>query len=90
LVSHGVYVGILSVPEDHREAMRFSREGILVAHTPLAEDRREGPISRQEELFAFVTLAIIIWPILAVGVVGGYGFLVWMYQLIAGPPGPPH
>jgi nitrate reductase NapE len=22
-------------------------------------------------------------------VVGGYGFLVWMYQLVAGPPGPP-
>ena len=28
--------------------------------------------------------------ILAVGVVGGYGFVVWMSQLILGPPGPPH
>ena len=46
--------------------------------------------SRREELFAFVILAIVIWPILAIGTVGGYGFLVWMYQLIAGPPGPPH
>jgi nitrate reductase NapE len=67
-----------------------SREGIIVARAPLVEDRKQGPISRREELFAFVTLAIIIWPILAVGVVGGYGFLVWMYQMIAGPPGPPH
>lgn len=51
----------------------------------------EAPMaSRREELFAFVVLAIIIWPILAIGVVGGYGFLIWMYQLIAGPPGPPH
>ena len=52
---------------------------------------REPPVTtRREELFAFVALAILIWPILAIGVVGGYGFLVWMYQLIAGPPGPPH
>lgn len=70
--------------------MRSSREGILVGRTPLVEDRTQGPITRREELLAFITLAIIIWPILAVGVVGGYGFLVWMYQLIAGPPGPPH
>ena len=27
--------------------------------------------------------------IVAVGVVGGYGFLVWMYQIVYGPPGPP-
>ena len=48
------------------------------------------PISRREELFAFAALAILVWPIVAVGVVGGYGFLVWMYQLVFGPPGPPH
>ncbi|WP_236553223.1 periplasmic nitrate reductase, NapE protein [Roseovarius indicus] len=33
-------------------------------------------------------LAFGIWPVVAVGAVGGYGFLVWMYQLVAGPPGP--
>ena len=37
----------------------------------------------------FALLAVLIWPFIAVAVVGGYGFLVWMYQLIAGPPGPP-
>ena len=47
------------------------------------------PVSRRQEVLAFVILAILIWPVLAVGVVGGYGFLVWMYQIIAGPPGPP-
>ena len=26
-------------------------------------------------------------PVLAVIFVSGYGFVVWMYQLIAGPPG---
>jgi periplasmic nitrate reductase NapE len=48
------------------------------------------PPSRNAELIAFVLLAIVIWPILAIGLVGGYGFLIWMYQSIAGPPGPPH
>ncbi|WP_246702906.1 periplasmic nitrate reductase, NapE protein [Starkeya sp. ORNL1] len=48
------------------------------------------PPSRREEIVAFIVLAIIIWPILAVGVVGGYGFIIWMFQLIYGPPGPPH
>jgi nitrate reductase NapE len=45
--------------------------------------------SRRQELFMFALLAILIWPVIAVGVVGGYGFLVWMWQLIFGPPGPP-
>ncbi|SLN60537.1 Periplasmic nitrate reductase protein NapE [Roseovarius halotolerans] len=36
----------------------------------------------------FLILAFGIWPVVAVGAVGGYGFLVWMYQLISGPPGP--
>ncbi|PBL23997.1 nitrate reductase, partial [Pseudomonas aeruginosa] len=25
----------------------------------------------------------------SVALVGGFGFCVWMYQLLAGPPGPP-
>ena len=44
---------------------------------------------RRREFLAFLVLAFGIWPIVAVGVVGGYGFLVWMYQIIFGPPGPP-
>jgi acyl-CoA synthetase (NDP forming) len=34
-------------------------------------------------------LAVLMGPVLAVIVVSGYGFLVWMFQLLAGPPGPP-
>ncbi len=45
--------------------------------------------SRRAEIFAFAVLAVLIWPVLAVGVVGGYGFLVWMFQIVFGPPGPP-
>ena len=44
---------------------------------------------RRVEVLAFLVLAFGIWPLVAVGVVGGYGFLVWMFQIIYGPPGPP-
>jgi periplasmic nitrate reductase NapE len=47
---------------------------------------REG---RRAELAVFLILAVLIWPFVAVAVVGGYGFLVWMWQIIVGPPGPP-
>ncbi|HEV2511672.1 periplasmic nitrate reductase, NapE protein [Bosea sp. (in: a-proteobacteria)] len=45
--------------------------------------------TRKAELLAFFTLAVLIWPIVAVGIVGGYGFLIWMSQIVLGPPGPP-
>ena len=45
---------------------------------------------RRSELLVFAILAILIWPVVAVGVVGGWGFAVWMYQQMYGPPGPPH
>lgn len=45
--------------------------------------------ARRAELTTFVILAFGIWPILAVAAVGSFGFLVWMYQIVAGPPGPP-
>lgn len=44
---------------------------------------------RRRELLTFLVLAFGIWPVVAVGVVGGYGFLVWMFQIVYGPPGPP-
>ena len=44
---------------------------------------------RRAEMITFLVLAFGIWPIVAVGIVGGYGFIVWMLQIIFGPPGPP-
>jgi nitrate reductase NapE len=44
---------------------------------------------RRAEFFVFAIIAAFIWPIVAVGVVGGYGFLIWMTQMVLGPPGPP-
>ena len=44
--------------------------------------------SKAQELRAFLLLAVLMGPVLAVIFVSGYGFLVWMFQLLAGPPGP--
>ena len=43
-------------------------------------------VSKRRELLVFVFLAVVLFPVIAVGVVAGWGFLVWMWQLIAGPP----
>ena len=46
-----------------------------------------APSTRQEEWRSFLFFTIVMAPVLAFLGVGGFGFLVWMYQLIAGPPG---
>lgn len=48
----------------------------------------ETPRKRQE-LGLFLFIVVLLFPILAIAVVGGYGFSVWVYQMFAGPPGPP-
>ena len=44
---------------------------------------------RKLELTIFLVLTILLAPAIAVVSVGGYGFAVWMYQIVAGPPGAP-
>jgi nitrate reductase NapE len=31
-------------------------------------------------------LAVVLAPVLSVAIVGGYGFVIWMSQLVLGPP----
>lgn len=59
--------------------------------TPMHVPAPESPPARtrRREMLAFLLLAFGIWPVVAVGVVGGYGLIVWIYQMIFGPPGPP-
>ena len=47
---------------------------------------RSPPATKAEERRAFVLLAVVLFPVLSVAVVGGYGFMVWMYQIFSGPP----
>ena len=44
---------------------------------------------RRREWGVFLTLAFALAPVLAVLIVTGFGFAIWVYQMIAGPPGPP-
>jgi len=44
---------------------------------------------RRMEIFAFLFLTAVLMPALAVATVGSYGLAVWVYQMMAGPPGPP-
>ena len=47
------------------------------------------PRRRRMEIFAFLFLTAVLMPALAVATVGSYGLAVWIYQVLAGPPGPP-
>lgn len=43
--------------------------------------------AKRRELQLFLFLTVVLFPVLAVGLVAAYGFLVWMWQLVSGPPG---
>jgi len=53
------------------------------------DDRDERPRRRRLEICAFLFLTAVLMPALAVATVGSYGLAVWIYQMAAGPPGPP-
>ena len=50
-------------------------------------DEGAKPHTKAQELRAFLLLSVVMAPVLAVAIVSGYGFLVWMVQLVTGPPG---
>jgi nitrate reductase NapE len=41
---------------------------------------------KQRELAVFIFLTFFLAPLFAVAFVAAYGFGIWMYQMIAGPP----
>jgi nitrate reductase NapE len=52
-------------------------------------DIRDAARRKRMEIIAFLFLTAVLMPALAVATVGGFGLTVWVYQMIAGPPGPP-
>jgi nitrate reductase NapE len=46
----------------------------------------ENSPTKKRELTMFLFLTFVLAPLLAVIIVAGYGFCVWMYQIIMGPP----
>ena len=55
-----------------------------VSNTELNEQDK----SRESRVLAFLTF--VLAPLIAVAFVGGYGFLIWIVQMVAGPPGSAH
>ena len=47
----------------------------------------DQPFTKTEEFRSFLFLSVVMAPVIAGIIIAGYGFLVWMYQLLAGPPG---
>lgn len=43
--------------------------------------------TRLGEWKTFIFIIVFLFPILSVIFFGGYGFIVWMMQLLMGPPG---
>ena len=50
------------------------------------EQIENGPSTKTQELMGFLFLTVVLAPVLSVAIVGGYGFLILLYQLLAGPP----
>lgn len=42
---------------------------------------------KQQELRLFLFITVVLFPLLSVILVGGYGLLIWISQMIFGPPG---
>jgi nitrate reductase NapE len=42
---------------------------------------------RKTERRAFIFLVVFFAPALSIAIVGGYGFAIWISQIILGPPG---
>ncbi|MGC9400911.1 trimethylamine N-oxide reductase system protein TorE [Vibrio genomosp. F10] len=50
------------------------------------EDKKGEAHSLEWQSFLFIT--VVLFPILSIAFVGGYGFIVWMLQVfVLGPPG---
>lgn len=45
-----------------------------------------SPDIQRREKRVFVFLTVVFAPAIAVAVVGMYGLLIWLYQMLAGPP----
>jgi periplasmic nitrate reductase NapE len=55
----------------------------LTEQGPQMENERP-PLTKAQEMRAFLFLTIVLAPLLSVAIVGGYGFFVWMVQLLTG------
>lgn len=41
---------------------------------------------KKKEMHAFLFLTVVIAPSFAIAIVGSYGLIIWLSQLLMGPP----
>jgi len=44
---------------------------------------------KREEFLAFLFVTVILAPVLAVVLIGGYGLVIWIAHMFGAPPGVP-
>ncbi|MCR6663552.1 MAG: periplasmic nitrate reductase, NapE protein [Luteimonas sp.] len=50
-------------------------------------DTQASQPGKRRELFLFLFITVVLFPVMSVMIVGGYGFAVWIWQMFNGPPG---
>lgn len=50
------------------------------------DTQEENPMLRARETRVFLFLAVVLAPMVAVAIVGAYGLMLWLYQMLIGLP----
>ena len=66
---------------------KLTQEKRGVGLPPLKEKETSVEQQKKTEFRAFLFLVVVLGPALSVAIVGGYGFVVWMSQLLLAPAG---
>jgi len=65
------------------QSIRWLRAEALLSFSPNDEPVK---YTRNQELRSFLFLTVVMAPALTGMIIVVYGFLVWMFQIISGPP----
>lgn len=55
--------------------------------TRSSEDGSAFRSEKVTEIRLFIFLTVVLFPLLSVMLIAGYGFAIWISQMIFGPPG---
>ena len=57
------------------------------ASLPTITGAQVQEVDKKTEFRSFILLCVFLAPALSIAIVGGYGFIVWMSQILLDPPG---
>jgi len=79
---HIEYAGTFNYSELGSSSLRQ-----LATTMSVPDSDKDHVLTKRGERRVFMFIAVFLFPVLSIVLVGGYGFLIWMMQLIFGPPG---